>query len=122
MKNSGASDPIVWIPKGWGGEKVIVNSDEYCGKILFFIKDRKCSWHFHLRKDETFYVRSGAIELLYGYDDQIEFADVVVLGEGDKFHLPRTMRHQMFALADTELFEFSTKHYDEDSYRLRKGD
>jgi hypothetical protein len=25
-------------------------------------------------------------------------------------------------LEDTELFEFSTQHFDEDSYRLEKGD
>jgi hypothetical protein len=25
-------------------------------------------------------------------------------------------------LEDTELFEFSTEHFDEDSYRIEKGD
>ena len=29
---------------------------------------------------------------------------------------------KMFALEDTELFEFSTQHFDEDSHRLEKGD
>jgi len=28
----------------------------------------------------------------------------------------------MVALEDTELFEFSTEHFDEDSYRIEKGD
>ena len=29
---------------------------------------------------------------------------------------------QMEALEDTELFEFSTQHFDEDSHRIEKGD
>jgi len=28
----------------------------------------------------------------------------------------------MIALEDSELFEFSTQHFDEDSYRIIKGD
>jgi hypothetical protein len=30
--------------------------------------------------------------------------------------------HQMEALEDSELFEFSTQHFETDSYRLIKGD
>ena len=29
---------------------------------------------------------------------------------------------QIIALEDTEIFEFSTQHFDEDSYRILKGD
>jgi hypothetical protein len=32
------------------------------------------------------------------------------------------MRHQMFAIEDTELFEFSTEHFEDDSYRIKPGD
>ena len=48
-------------PKGWGHEKWIVNTDKYCGKILFFEEGKQCSWHYHKLKDETFYVQSGEI-------------------------------------------------------------
>ena len=44
-------------PKGWGYEKWIVNNDLYCGKVLFFERGKKCSWHYHKVKDETFYVK-----------------------------------------------------------------
>jgi len=44
------------------------------------------------------------------------------LNRGDKFEVPVGLRHQMVALEDTELFEFSTQHFDEDSCRLIKGD
>jgi len=117
-----ASDPIKFVPKGWGYEKWIVNSPEYCGKILFFSKDRKCSWHYHKLKDEVFYVQSGVLQVYYSNDDCLETADLKVLIEGEKFHVPRGMRHQMIALKDTTIFEFSTPHFDSDSYRIEKGD
>ena len=49
-------------------------------------------------------------------------AKSVTLGPGDNFHVYRGLRHQMIAIEDTELFEFSTQHFDEDSYRILKGD
>ena len=93
MTNLGASDPVVWVPKGWGGETIVVNSNEYCGKILHFVKGHRCSWHYHEIKDETFYVYKGAIELTYGETDDITDATTVVLAEGDKFNITRGLRH-----------------------------
>ena len=37
---------------------------------------------------------------------------------GDSMHVPVGLRHQMIALIDSELFEFSTQHFDDDSYRI----
>jgi len=113
---------INFVPKGWGFEKWIVNTEEYCGKLLYFVKGKKCSWHYHKLKDETFYIQSGKILLKYSDDDEMNYADEIILNKGDKFHIYRTLRHQMFALENTELFEFSTQHFDEDSYRIIKGD
>ena len=62
---------IKFVPKGWGYEKWIHNSKLYCGKLLFFVKGRKCSWHFHKLKDEVFYVQSGKILVRYGETDDI---------------------------------------------------
>ncbi len=91
--------------------------------ILYIVKDRKCSWHYHKIKDETFYVQSGKIILYHSTIDRgPDKANKVVLGPGDHFHIPVGLIHQMYALEDTELFEFSTQHFDEDSYRLEKGD
>lgn len=58
---------IKWVPKGWGGEKWIVNNDMYCGKILHIVKGHKLSLHYHKIKDETFYVQDGNILLGYYY-------------------------------------------------------
>ncbi len=131
---------VEWHPKGWGGEKWIVNNDLYCGKILYFVKGKCCSFHYHKIKDETFYVQSGAIVLrtsvtdtyryLHGFapHDNPENAmpqqgcQQWTLRQGDTFHVAPGLRHQIIALEDTELFEFSTHHDEEDSYRIIKGD
>tara|TARA_A100001515_G_scaffold137310_1_gene129794 strand:+ start:4322 stop:4663 length:342 start_codon:yes stop_codon:yes gene_type:complete len=110
------------VPKGWGYEKWIVNKPQYCGKLLYFEKGKKCSWHYHEIKDEVFYVHSGELLVTYGDSDNIEEAKQTVLKAGDNFHIPVGLRHQMLAIEDTEMFEFSTQHFDEDSYRVIKGD
>ena len=117
-----SSSEIKFVPKGWGFEKWIVTCEEYCGKLLYFVKGKKCSWHYHKLKDETFYIQSGELYLTYGdSDDRLE-AETIILKPGDKFHIYRGLRHQMTAITDVELFEFSTQHFDEDSIRIERGD
>jgi quercetin dioxygenase-like cupin family protein len=113
---------IKLVPKGWGFEKWIVNNEEYCGKLLYFVKGKKCSWHYHILKDETFYIQTGKLLLKYSEKDELKYANQIILERGDNFHVTRGMRHQMTALEDTELFEFSTQHFESDSIRIIKGD
>ena len=110
------------VPKGWGHEVWIVNKEEYCGKLLYFNEGKKCSWHYHKLKDETFYLQSGKILLKYLDGDDIDSAAEIVLSPGDSFYIPIGLRHQMFAFENSELFEFSTQHFDEDSNRVIPGD
>lgn len=110
------------VLKGWGHELIIHNCDEYCGKILVFNKGKKCSYHYHELKKETFYVLSGRILLKHGKTDEISEAEEIILEKGMKFEIERGLRHQMFALEDSEICEFSTRHFDEDSIRVIKGD
>jgi len=119
MKNS---LEIKFVQKGWGFEKWIVNSEKYCGKLLFLVKDKRCSWHFHKIKDEVFYIQSGKILVKFSENDNLSESKEIVLSKGDSFHIYTGLRHQMIALEDTELFEFSTQHFEEDSYRIIKGD
>ena len=117
------TDDITYVSKGWGYEKWVVNKQEYCGKLLFFFKGKKCSWHYHKVKDETFYIQSGKIKLLWSNDSTDKSqANQTILSKGDVWHVSIGQYHQMIALEDTELFEFSTEHFDEDSYRIEKGD
>ena len=108
--------------KGWGYEKWITNSENYCGKLLYFHEGKRGSWHYHKRKDETFYVQSGELMVLYGMDEDINKAKIVIMKPGDKLHVPPGMKHQMQARKSTELFEFSTQHFEDDSYRIERGD
>ena len=111
-----------FVKKGWGFERWIVNKPEYCGKLLFFEKDKRCSWHYHVIKDEVFYLQSVKLLVKFSEDDDLENAEEIVLEPGQNFYIYPGLRHQMIALEDSELFEFSTQHFDEDSYRVIKGD
>ena len=114
--------PMKRVKKGWGHEIWIVNKEEYCGKLLFLKKDKRCSWHYHKLKDEVFYLQSGKLRVKFSYEDTIEVAQEIILEPGQNFYVPPGLRHQMIALEDSELFEFSTQHFDSDSHRIIKGD
>jgi len=109
------------VQKGWGKEIIFVNNPEYCGKILCFNKGKKFSMHYHVQKKETWYVAKGRfilnwIEIENGtnYSEYLEVGDVITNERGEP--------HQLVALEDSEVFEVSTRHYDEDSFRICKGD
>ena len=108
-------------PKAWGHELWIVNDNEYCGKLLVFNKDKKFSMHYHLIKKESWYVAEGEFE--YGWiDTETATHNVVWLKQGDVIDLERGQPHQLKALTQgATIFEVSTKHYEEDSYRVFPG-
>ena len=58
----------------------------------------------------------------YSDNESIEMANELILNAGDSFHVYTGLKHQMIALEDCELFEFSTQHFEDDSYRIIKGD
>jgi mannose-6-phosphate isomerase-like protein (cupin superfamily) len=109
------------VPKGWGNEYIIVNNELYCGKILEFIQGAKFSMHYHLIKDETWYVNQG--EFIYRWIDT-ETAEVHEenLKKGDVVRQRPGQPHQLEALSYGQIFEVSTQHFDSDSYRVWKGD
>ena len=134
-----------WVPKGWGGEHIVVNTPEYCGKRLFVLAGRRCSWHFHEKKDETFCVQSGHIWLWVappdcddwplpcasfhfpGHRRPLRPTDNPLgmhlsLRPGGVFHIPPGTRHRFEAVEDTWLLEFSTHDDPADSIRIEAGD
>ena len=109
------------VQKGWGKEIIFVNNPEYCGKILCFDKGKKFSMHYHIKKKETWYINKGKFKLKWidtkngsSYNEFLEVGDVITNEIGEP--------HQLEALEDSEVFEVSTRHYDDDSYRIWKGD
>lgn len=112
--------PVEIVPKGWGKEVIFVNNDEYCGKLLCFEKDKKFSMHYHLKKKETWYVSKGSFILIW-VETNTGTTHTEYLKVGDVITNERGEPHQLIALEDAEVFEVSTKHYDDDSFRMWKG-
>ena len=112
--------PSCKIPKGWGDEVIICNHELYCGKLLRFIKGAKFSMHYHILKDETWYVNEG--QFIYRWIDT-QTAEVIEkkLDVGDTVRQRPGQPHQLEALTDGIIFEISTQHFDSDSYRVWKG-
>lgn len=104
--------------KSWGYELWIVNNELFCGKILHVRKGERCSFHYHKIKNEVFYIQSGKVLLKFSYDDNLDLSEEVMLNTGDKFEVPIGLRHQFIALEESDIFEISTQHFEDDSYRI----
>ena len=108
--------------KAWGHELWIINNELYCGKLLVFKKDKSFSMHYHLLKDEAWYISKGKFSYKY-IDTETAELHTVEVTEGDCIHLMPGQPHQMLALEEGScIFEVSTQHFDSDSYRIIKGD
>ncbi len=115
-------EPVRVVPKGWGREVWIANGDRYCGKILEISKGKKCSLHFHKLKDESFYLRAGRLKVRVKESAEATEMEEFILEAGHCMDIPVGLIHQMEALEDAELYEFSSPHFDSDSHRLVRGD
>lgn len=109
------------IAKGWGHEIIFENNELYCGKLLVFKKGAKFSMHYHMIKDETWFVQEG--EFIYRWIDT-ETAEVIeqLLIKGDSVRQYPGQPHQLEAVSDGTIYEVSTTHYNTDSYRVWRGD
>lgn len=130
------AEDIKWIPKLWGGEKIICNNEFYCGKLLIFMKGRRASLHYHCNKREHFFLKTGKLEVWFsdelnrvekfmnahGTDGLYDILEKEILEQGDVFYVPPKRLHMIHALSDSELFEFSTHDELSDSYRLLKSE
>ena len=109
------------VSKGWGEEVIIENNELYCGKILIFKEGCKFSMHYHMNKDETWWVEYG--EFIYRWiDTETAEMNEVKLEEGDVVRQRPGQPHQLEAISNGRIFEVSTHHEDSDSYRVIKGD
>ena len=107
--------------KGWGFESWIHNDEKYCGKLLSFCQGKKMSLHYHKKKTETFFVQKGKGVLICANEDGkvVKWHNIV---EGMCVEVPTLQAHAIVALTDMDIFEFSTQHFEDDSYRILKGD
>jgi mannose-6-phosphate isomerase-like protein (cupin superfamily) len=73
-------------------------------------------------KAESFYLRSGRLKVRIKETEDAEHVEEFELIAGECMDVPRGLVHQMEALEDAELLEFSTQHFDSDSHRVMLGD
>ncbi len=107
--------------KAWGHELWIINNELYCGKLLVFKAHKQFSMHYHLLKDEAWYISKGEFEYKFIDTETAELRSKIVK-EGDCIHLMPGQPHQMLALTEgATIFEVSTQHFDSDSYRVLPG-
>jgi len=113
--------PELEVQKAWGKEIIFANNPLYCGKLLCFNKGSKFSMHFHIIKDETWWVQSG--EFIYRWIDT-DSAQIMEerLLPGHIVRQHPGQPHQLEAISDSIIFEVSTEHFDWDSYRVLPGD
>ena len=111
---------VVMSSRGWGFVKQLTQSKNYCGKLLYFVKDKRCNMHYHDIKEETLYIHNGKIsaptDMIYSEMESI------VLRKGDSFHIPAHRVHQIIAMEDSEIYEFASGNSESDSQVVLKGD
>jgi mannose-6-phosphate isomerase-like protein (cupin superfamily) len=110
------------VEKKWGYELWIHNDIDYCGKLLVFTKSgNKFSMHYHMIKDETWYVQNGAFQFDW-IDTENGERCYTQIQEGDVIEIKKGLPHQLTALTEeATIFEVSTQHFDEDSYRIYRN-
>jgi mannose-6-phosphate isomerase len=97
------------VDKPWGHEIIWAETDRYVAKLLHIAAGHKLSRQYHERKDETFYVQTGEMDLEIGDADR----RTLRMRPGEAFHCtPRTV-HRMIAVTDVDVFEASTPELDD---------
>jgi len=106
------------VDKPWGYELIWAEAEKYVGKILHITAGQRLSRQYHNRKEETFLVQSGEMDLEIGEGASLR---TLHMKAHDTFHcLPKTV-HRMIAVTDVDVVEVSTPELDdvvrlEDSY------
>ena len=110
------------VEKGWGSEWIFADNEEYCGKLLIFSKaGNMCSFHFHMRKRETWFCSKGSF-ILRWIDTQNGDIHEKLFTEGEDWENGRGIPHQLVALEDNSIvFEVSTPDDERDSLRISPG-
>lgn len=99
------------VEKPWGYELIFAHTGRYVGKLLHIEPGEALSLQLHRRKDETFFVAKGEIEL------QVEEGGELIrhpLRVGESYHVEPGTKHRMVASSEgCELFEVSTPELDD---------
>jgi len=110
--------PIQKVEKPWGYELIWAKTKDYVGKVLHINKGHRLSLQYHRTKEETLYLQTGIMTLMF--EDQDGTMIEVTMKPGDAHHIPVGRKHRMIAVEDCDVFEVSTPQLD-DVVRIEDG-
>ena len=99
------------IPKVWGKEIWMANTELYCGKKLILQKGKRCSLHYHKNKDETFYIDTGKVLM------EVDGKKGIMIS-GEAILIESNTNHRFSGLENSVIIEISMHHEDSDSYGI----
>ncbi len=98
------------VEKPWGYELIWAEAKGYVGKILHIDAGQRLSRQYHNRKEETFLVQAGEMDLEIGAAPDIKTLRMRAM---DSYHcVPKTV-HRMIAVTDVDVVEVSTPDLDD---------
>ena len=98
------------VEKPWGYELIWAETPKYVGKVLHIAAGQRLSRQYHDKKEETFLVQSGEMDLEIGDGADRRTIHMKAL---DSYHcLPKTV-HRMIAVTDVDVVEVSTPELDD---------
>ena len=98
--------------KKWGSEETIKDPiREISLKILKMDILKQTSWHYHAQKESYFYILSGEVSIHISDNDDLNFAHIELLKQGDCIFVEANKRHMITAMKTSVLLESS--NYDD---------
>jgi len=93
----------------WGAAILNCINREYCKKLIILLPGQKHPFHHHLKKEETFQVLYGSMDVTIG-------KEVKLLKAGDMLTVERGLNHDFSSKEGVIFEEVSTTHYQNDSF------
>jgi mannose-6-phosphate isomerase-like protein (cupin superfamily) len=93
----------------WGAAILNCINREYCKKLIILLPEQRHPFHHHVKKEETFQVLYGSMEVTVG-------KEVMELKAGDILTVERGVRHNFSSKGGAIFEEVSTTHFKDDSF------
>jgi len=93
----------------WGAAILNCINREYCKKLIILLPNQKHPFHHHLKKEETFQVLYGSMDVTIGREARL-------LKAGDMLTVERGVSHNFSSKEGVIFEEVSTTHYKDDSF------
>lgn len=95
--------------KEWGAAILNCINREYCKKLIILLPGQKHPFHYHVKKEETFQVLYGDMEVNVDREEKL-------LKAGDIQVVERNVNHNFSSKNGCIFEEISTTHYKDDSF------